>query len=261
MSEILDNNLYYSPKMTVESFLSSPNYIIETLLSIFSSNNLSLKKVLINLLRVLSQKYGDLLKEYFDSIEAANKKAKKNKKIERITKDEFYYFIKENISFNSYNQKLRELRKYELDDSKDENDGNKIMIGTSERKSSMDSLNIIKNNIEEENNKINNEKSNITRNDKKGQRRSKSEEVKDINGIINQLYNNDNNIVSNGRKSYFNFEGIRISNPNNIKVQINRISTSTQKMEKINEKKRENEKKENKIKEKKKRVGNPKHKL
>ena len=115
----------------------------------------------------------------------------------------------------------------------------------------MDSLNIIKNNIEEENNKINNEKSNITRNDKKGQRRSKSEEVKDINGIINQLYNNDNNIVSNGRKSYFNFEGIRISNPNNIKVQINRISTSTQKMEKINEKRRENEKKENKIKEKK----------
>ena len=251
MSEILDNNLYYSPKMTVESFLSSPNYIIETLLSIFSSLNLSLKKVLINLLRVLSQKYGDLLKEYFDSIEAANKKAKKNKKIERITKDEFYYFIKENISFNSYNQKLRELRKYELDDSKDENDGNKIRIDTSERKSSMDSLNIIKNNIEEENNKINNEKSNITRNDKKGQRRSKSEEVKDINGIINQLYNNDNNIVSNGRKSYFNFEGIRISNPNNIKVQINRISTSTQKMEKINEKKRENEKKENKIKEKK----------
>ena len=91
MFEILDNNLFYSPKMSVKSFLSSPNYFIETLLSIFSSNNLSIKKALINLLRILSQKYGDLLKEYFDSIEAANKKAKKNKKIERITKDEFIF--------------------------------------------------------------------------------------------------------------------------------------------------------------------------
>ena len=248
MSEIFDNNLYYSPKMTVMSFLSSPNYLIETLLSIFSTNNLSLKKVLINLLRVLSQKYGDLLKEYFDSIEALYKKAKKNNKKERITKEEFYYFIKENISSNSYNQKLRELRKYELDDSKNEIDQN-------ERKSSMDNLNIIKNNIEEEDNKIKNKKSDIIRNDKKGQRRSNSDEEKDINGIIKQFYINDNNILNRKhRKSYFNLEGIRISNPNNIKVKINRISTLTHKLKKvnrINEKIRENEKKENKIKEKK----------
>jgi len=255
ISEMFEDNLYYSPKMSVKSFLSSPNYLIETILSVFSSNNLNLKKVLINLLRVLSQKYGELLKEYFDSIESVNKKAKKNKKIERITKEEFYYFIKENICSNNYNQKLRELRKYELDDSNNENDGNKIEIEKNERKSSMDSLNIIKNSIEEENNKINNKKSAFIRNDKKEQKRSKSEEEKNINEIIKQFYINDNSVFNRKeRKTYFNFEGIRISNPNNIKVQINRISTSTQKLEKvnrINEIVKENEKKEIKIKEKK----------
>ena len=255
ISDIFDNSLYYSPKMSVKSFLSSPNYFIETLLSIFSTNNLRLKKVLINLLRILSQKYGDLLKEHFDSVETASKKAKKNKKIERITKDEFYYFIKENICSNSHNQKLRELRKYELDASKNGKDEDKIKIGKNERKSSMDSLNIIKNNIQVENNIISNKKSDIIRNNKKGQRRSKSDEEKDINEIIKQFHPNENNILNNKRrKTYFNLEGIRISNPNNIKAQINRVSTSTQKIEKvnrINEIIREKDEKEIKIKEKK----------
>ena len=60
----------------------------------------------------------------------------------------------------------------------------------------MDSLNIIKNNIEEENNKINNKKSAFAKNDKKGQKRSKSEEEKNINGIIKQFYINDNSVFN-----------------------------------------------------------------
>ena len=159
LNEILkiDNNkdnFFYSPLISVKSFLSSQNYFIETLLGIFSTNNLSIKKVLINLFRIISQKYGESLKNHFINIEADNKKAKKNKKIQRVTKDEFYFFIEENISPNNNNQKIREMRKIEIYEN------NNILGNDSKtdfkvgRKSTMDNINIINNNIGNINNKI-----------------------------------------------------------------------------------------------------------
>ena len=73
--------------------LNSENHFIENLLNFLSETNIHVKKVIINFLRVLTQIYGDLLEQYFLKM---NKK--KNK--ERINKEEFYIFIKENIAPN-----------------------------------------------------------------------------------------------------------------------------------------------------------------
>ena len=73
--------------MSIKSFLSSPNDFIEELLSLFSIDNLNLKKVLLTLLRTISQKYEESLNNYFINIEKSIKKSKKNQNIQRVTKE------------------------------------------------------------------------------------------------------------------------------------------------------------------------------
>jgi hypothetical protein len=97
-------------KQTVLYLLNSNNKFIENLLYYLSKTNIHIKKAIINLLRVLTQKYGELLDEYF----LKETKNKKNNK-DRINKQEFYNFIKENIIPNYYNEKIE----------KDEDDDNK----------------------------------------------------------------------------------------------------------------------------------------
>ena len=105
----LDTKIYFYDKneekikqrnQTVNYFLNSENFFIENLLKYLSTTNIHVKKVIINLLRVLTQIYKESLEQYFNKIS-------KNKKNERITKDEFYSFIKENIAPNYNNEKIR----------------------------------------------------------------------------------------------------------------------------------------------------------
>ena len=88
-------------KQTVDYLLNSENNFIENLLKYLSETNIHIKKVIINFLRVLTQIYGDILEDYF-------LKLNKKKKNERIKKEEFYFFIKENIAPNYYNELIQE---------------------------------------------------------------------------------------------------------------------------------------------------------
>ena len=88
-------------KNTVNYFLNSSNNFIESLLNYLSETNINFKKVIINFLRELTQSYGELLDQYFA-------KLAKNKKSKRITKEEFYDFIKENIAPNYSNDFIKE---------------------------------------------------------------------------------------------------------------------------------------------------------
>ena len=115
-------------KQTVNYLLDSENYFIETLLKYLSTTNLHVKKVIINLLRVLTQIYGDILEQYFT-------KVSKLKKNERINKEEFYYFIKENISPNYNNEKILggEDSTFNLDEKEKNNSQNKNEIIINEK--------------------------------------------------------------------------------------------------------------------------------
>ena len=243
------DSFFYSPKMSVKSFLSSPNYFLETLLGILSNNNINIKKVLINLLRIISQKYGESLKNHFINVDMDIKKAKKLKTIKRVTKEEFYFFIEENISPNNYNQKLRELREFEIF-SKNSNNNAKVNKKMIRRKSTMDSINIINNNIENKNDK--------NRSNKKSKKdkniRSKSCENKDISEIKTKIHqNNNDHSVLLRRKTDFSFLDMRfsnLSNPNNIHLKNTSTRVSVNKIETINEiKENENEINEDNIKE------------
>ena len=222
----IDNNkenLFYSPIMSVKSFLSSPNFFIETLLGILSTNNLNVKKVIINLLRIISQKFSDALNTHFINVEIENKKDKKNKKIQRVTKNEFYFFIQENIAPNYMNQNFREIRKLEINDDKN-NDiisvDNKKQFNIRRRKATMDSINIIINNIENKNKKNENK---VGKNKNNKNKKSKSCEIKDITEIKKKSYQN-NDIVSQRRKTDFNLFNNRINNQESLN-QIIRVST------------------------------------
>ena len=97
----LDEEKKEQRKQTVNYLLNSENHFIENLLKYLSETNVHVKNVIINFLRVLTQIYGDLLEQYF-------LKMNKKKKNERINKEEFYIFIKENIAPNYYNRKIEE---------------------------------------------------------------------------------------------------------------------------------------------------------
>ena len=117
---------------TVEEFLNSENYFIENLLKYLGEGNVHIKKVIINLIRILTQLYGDVFDQYF-------LKLSKKKKSERINKEEFYIFIKENIASNYENEGIPEDNNSEKNlgnittlikndgDSKNNSDGNKIV--------------------------------------------------------------------------------------------------------------------------------------
>jgi hypothetical protein len=244
-----DNQIYSSNK-SVQSFLSSPNYFIETILSILTTNNLSLKKVLINLLSKISQKYKDDLNTFFIGIEAENKKAKKNRKKERITKDEFYSFIQENITPNYNNKRLRESDEI-LENANSiisvDNALNNGIITKERRKSTMDSVNNI--NSKEKKDYKNDNKN--EKNKKDRNKKSRSCEIKDISCIKIKVNRTSENIAYPKRKTEHDIQDKRLSNPNtfNLDKEIYRVSSFSKKnnndKNEVKEKKTEiNEKKQ-----------------
>ena len=245
-------NFFYSPLMSIKNFLSSQNYFIETLLAILSSNNLNIKKVLINLLRIISQKYGESLKAHFINVENDNKKLKKIKRMQRVTKDEFYTFIEENIAQNINNQNIREMRKYVLYDHNNLiNINNQNIINQGRRKSTMDNIKIISNKYENEKYK-NDDNKKSQQNKKEKNKKSHSCEIKEISEIKTKIIHNDDNLLNQRRKTDFHLVDIRfsnLSNPNNLNLKniSNSMYISSDKIEKHNEK--ENDINDNKIKE------------
>ena len=116
---------------TVEDFLNSENYFIENLLKYLGEGNVHIKKVIINLIRILTQIYGELFDQYF-------LKLSKKKKTERINKEEFYIFIKENIASNYENEGIQE------DNNSGKNLGNNTtLIKEGESKNNSDNKNKI----------------------------------------------------------------------------------------------------------------------
>jgi hypothetical protein len=87
---------------SIKYLLYSPNFFIEYLLNILLTKNLLIKKLVIDFLRIITNKYYPLLEEYFIFVNECNK-TYKNK---RINKNDFYFFIKENIIINEYNEKI-----------------------------------------------------------------------------------------------------------------------------------------------------------
>ncbi len=87
---------------SIKFFLYSSNFFIENLLNILLSNNLYIKKLIINYIRILTNKYNIILEEYFSFVNECNK----NYKNKRINKQDFFYFIKENIIIKEDNQKI-----------------------------------------------------------------------------------------------------------------------------------------------------------
>ena len=97
-----DDKKISQKRQTVEYLLNSENYFIENLLKYFGEGNAHIKKMIINFIRILTQLYGDLFDQYF-------LKQSKKKKSERINKEEFYIFIKENIASNYENEGVPEI--------------------------------------------------------------------------------------------------------------------------------------------------------
>ena len=99
-----------------------------------SLTDLKIKRATINLLRILTQKYSDIFEKYFNNINNENKKSKG--KIKRITENEFYSFIEENILPNNNNKVIKDSNIYENYDSEIAENQNETG-----RKSSMDNIN------------------------------------------------------------------------------------------------------------------------
>jgi hypothetical protein len=86
------------------------------------STNLYIKKLVINFLRILTNKYNSILEEYFSFVNECNK----NYKNKRINKKDFLYFIKENLFVNPKNQNI--LNELEKEKNKKNKKENKIFI-------------------------------------------------------------------------------------------------------------------------------------
>ena len=104
----IKESILKSRNNSINYFLNSQNNFIETLLNIFSTENINLKKVVLNLLKILSHRYKDNFENYFTTIDSKIKKSKG--KLIRINKKDFYYFIQENIIPNQLNQKLDKIK-------------------------------------------------------------------------------------------------------------------------------------------------------
>ena len=124
--EELKKNIINSRLNSINAFLYSNNYFLENLLNILSESDADIKKVVLNLLRIISQKYNDELKKYFSFVDNESRKDKKNKKLndenamKRINKDEFYYFIGENIIPNNLNKIISESILFKYKGSKNQ---------------------------------------------------------------------------------------------------------------------------------------------
>ena len=107
---------------SVKYFLYSSNFFIENLLNIMLTTNLYIKKLVINFLRILTNKYNSILEEYFSFVKECNK----NYKNKRINKKDFLYFIKENLFVNPKNQNI--LNEFEKEKNKKKGKENNIFI-------------------------------------------------------------------------------------------------------------------------------------
>ena len=238
------------PKLSLEYFLNSENYFIENLLRIISTNNLKLKVAIINLIKIISLKYVESLKNYFQKVETEIKKSRKIKKIHKVSGQEFYHFIQENISPNPNNENIREKQK--LNEIFNQN---KMEEDKERRKSSMDSLNLINKTIENNNNQIGiNNNNNINNQIKQNEnykniiKRSKTPEEKKIDEIKNQFFQKAKDNINIPRRTEFNFSDNRISSPYEINSQnkITKILTVTNPINIFSEKEDEEEEKNDK---------------
>ena len=198
---------FINPNLSLEAFLNSECYFIENLLRILSTNNLSLKKAVINLIKLLSQNYLETLKNYFSKVDTDIKKSRKIKKINKVTGKEFYFFIQENILINLNNESIRE--KQRIRDQLNQNNKNDDI---DRRKSSMDSLNLINKSIEEKNNNliIQNKPSENT---KIKIYKSKTLKEKGIDEIKTQFFQKAKDNINIPRKTDISLNTDRISSP------------------------------------------------
>ena len=215
--DIVKDNSFLSPNLSLESFLNSENYFIENLLRILSTNNLSLKKAVINLIKILSQKYLETLKNYFIKVDNDIKKSRKVKKINKVTGKEFYFFIQENILSNLNNENIREKQRIREQLNQNNKDDDK-----ERRKSSMDSLNLINKSIDGKNNNliIQNKQSETL---KVKVYRSKTPEEKGIDEIKSQFFQKAKENINIPRKTEITLVNNRISNPFETNSQSNMI--------------------------------------
>lgn len=195
---------------TINYFLNSNNYFIENLLNYLSTTNIHVKKVIINFLRVLTQNYGDILDQYF----LKGSKNKKNKN--RINKDEFYDFIKENIAPNYSNENIKE------DDIIDDN----------KKKEKNTCIFYLENEEESNENKINDNQKKENINKKRNKSSEKKDEIiKYINNILGEKQESKNR--KNRKKSFSKKYKINILDKD---TKLINIKASKEKDNKINEK-------------------------
>ena len=210
------DNILSNPTLSLESFLNSGNYFIENILRILTTNNLDLKDSIINFIKIISQKYIDTLVNYFIKVESEIKKSKKKNKINKVSGNEFYYFIQENITPNDNNKIIRQNQVF-MDNFINEN----YEEDKERRKSSMDSLNLI-------NKGMNQNKSNENNDDEIDEineplilkkTRSATPETKRIDDIKYHFFQKNKYNIKIPRKTDFNFSDNRISNPYEINSQ------------------------------------------
>ena len=121
----LKDELKEKKEIGIKNILDSPNYFIENLLYFFSGTNIHIKKAIINFILILTQTHGNILENYFTQIEKINRK---NKNKGRITKEEFYNFIQENITPKYSNKYISEPRSISTIFYLEENENNKNTI-------------------------------------------------------------------------------------------------------------------------------------
>ena len=173
---------------SIKYFLYSSNLFIENLLNILLSKNLYIKKLIINFLRILTNKYNSFFEEYFSYVNEGNKTHKNNK---RINKKDFFFFIKENIIINEFNEKI--IAEFEL--NKDKGKINK----KKKRKTSIEEDNNYKIKLEDEDLNINKRRKSIDIQLGKNQRKKimsiltkKKKKRRSIANISNLPDNNSN---------------------------------------------------------------------
>ena len=102
---------------SIKYFLYSNNYFIERLLNTLISKNLNIKKLIINFLRLLTNKYNTIFEEFFSFVDEYNRNNKDNKN-KRVNKKDFFYFIRENVTINENNEIIIKEKEENKDKSK-----------------------------------------------------------------------------------------------------------------------------------------------
>ena len=219
---------------SINYFLNSSNNFIENLLNIFSTTNINLKKVVMNFIKILTQKYRENLETYFANIDTKIKKSKGKGKINRITKKEFYDFIQENIIPNNFNQILQENKIISKDEKNKREEDNKIRRKTVKVTQKI----MFSNENDDENIKSNNENKIFEKegenkiNDNKKYRIIDKSKNNDDNDIKNLKF--DNNIKNNLNKDKVK-RSLSTKNKNISQLKITILNQNNYKLIKKNE--------------------------